>query len=91
MYGCDCHIGCLSGSITRVGSDRDQTLGLSGAVTRVGSDREETFGLSGCISRVGSDITGYVNLVCSVNKEGRFWLWDAGEKILWDNNIEIDY
>lgn len=29
--------------------------------------------------------------ICSVNKEGRFWLWDAGEKILWDNNIEIDY
>lgn len=52
MYGCNCHIGCLSGS-----------------VTRVGSDREETFGLSGCISRVGADITGYVSLVCSVNKD----------------------
>lgn len=69
MYGCDCHIGCLSGSITRVGSDIDQTFGLSGAVTRVGSDREETFGLSGGISRVGSDITGYVSLICSVNKD----------------------
>lgn len=35
MYGCNCHIGCLSGGI----------------------------------SRVGSDITGYVSLVCSVNKD----------------------
>ena len=69
MYGCDCHIGCLSGSITRVGSDGGENFGLSGSVTRVGSDREETFGLSGCISRVGSDITGYVSLICSVNKD----------------------
>ena len=69
MYGCDCHIGCLSGSITRVGSDGDKNFGLSGSVTRVGSAREETFGLSGCISRVGSDITGYVSLICSVNKD----------------------
>ena len=52
MYGCNCHIGCLSGRITRVGSAR-----------------EETFGLSGGISRVCSDVTGYVSLVCSVNKD----------------------
>ena len=69
MYGCNCHIGCLSGSITRVGSDGGENFGLSGSVTRVGSAREETFGLSGGISRVGSDITGYVSLVCSVNKD----------------------
>ena len=91
MYECDCHIGCLSGRITRVGSDGGENFGLSGSVTRVGSAREETFGLSGGISRVGSDITGYVSLVCSVNKEGRFWMWDAGKKLLWDNNIEIDF
>ena len=52
MYGCNCHIGCLSGRITRVGSDGG-----------------ENFGLSGRITRVGSDITGYVSLVCSVNKD----------------------
>lgn len=52
MYECNCNIGCLSGS-----------------VTRVGSNREETFGLLGSITRVGSDITGYVSLVCSVNKD----------------------
>lgn len=74
MYGCNCHIGCLSGSITRVGSDR-----------------EESFGLSGSITRVGSELRGYARLVCSVNKEGRFWMWNAGKKLLWDNNIEIDF
>ena len=36
MYGCDRHIGCLSGSVTRVGSDGNGFMGLSGSVTRVG-------------------------------------------------------
>ena len=36
MYGCDCHIGCLSGSVTRVGSEGNEFMGLSGSVTRVG-------------------------------------------------------
>lgn len=27
--------------------------------------------------------------ICSVNKEGRYWMWDAGEILLWDNNVEI--
>lgn len=69
MYECNCNIGCLSGSISRVGSDGGKNFGLSGSVTRVGSNREETFGLLGSITRVGSDITGYVSLVCSVNKD----------------------
>ena len=33
MYGCDCHIGCLTGSITRVGGIEKE---LSGSVTRFG-------------------------------------------------------
>ena len=32
MYGCDCHIGCLSGSVTRIGSE------LCGCVTRIGQE-----------------------------------------------------
>ena len=36
MYGCNCHIGCLSGSVTRVGSEGNEFMGLSGSVTRVG-------------------------------------------------------
>jgi hypothetical protein len=28
--------------------------------------------------------------ICSINKEGQFWMWDAGEILLWDNNIEIE-
>lgn len=36
MYGCNCHIGCLSGSVTRVGADGSEFMGLSGSVTRVG-------------------------------------------------------
>ena len=69
MYGCDCHIGCLSGSVTRVGTDGSKFMGLSGSVTRIGSEREESFGLSGSVTRVGSSLRGYVSLVCSVNKD----------------------
>lgn len=60
------YIGCLSGSVTRVGQE-----------------------LSGSITRIGQELCGSVTLVCSVNKEGLYWMWDAGEKLLWDNNIEI--
>jgi hypothetical protein len=28
--------------------------------------------------------------ICAVNKEGLYWMWDAGEVLLWDNNVEID-
>lgn len=44
MYGCDCHIGCLSGSITRVGLGAE----LCGSITRVGQ------GLSGSVTLVCS-------------------------------------
>lgn len=27
--------------------------------------------------------------ICSVSKDIPYWLWDEGEKILWDNNEEI--
>lgn len=40
MYGCDCHIGCLSGEVKRVGSE------LSGEVKCVSQ------GLMGCVSFV---------------------------------------
>jgi hypothetical protein len=32
----------------------------------------------------------YCSLVCSINKERSYWMWDAGEILLWDNNIEIE-
>lgn len=57
MYECDCHIGCLSGSITRVGQ------GLSGSVSRIGAE------LCGSITRVGQGLSGSVTLVCSLNKD----------------------
>ena len=57
MYGCDCHIGCLSGSITRAGQE------LSGSVSRIGDE------LCGSIIRVGQELSGSVTLVCSVNKD----------------------
>ena len=57
MYGYDCHIGCLSGSVTRVGQ------GLSGSVSRIGSE------LCGSVTRVGQGLSGSVTLVCSVNKD----------------------
>lgn len=37
MYGYDCHIGCLSGSVTRVGQ------GLSGSVTLVCSVNKDAY------------------------------------------------
>lgn len=62
MYGCDCHIGCLSGSVTRVGK------GLSGNVIRLGST-ESYNELSGSVTRVGTGLRGYASLVCSTNKD----------------------
>lgn len=70
MYGCDCHIGCLTGAITRVG----------------GIEQE----LSGAVTRFGKGLSGYVSMICSVNKERPFWMWDSCERILWENNIEIE-
>lgn len=56
MYGCDCHIGCLSGSVARVGSDRSKFMGLSGSVARVGG------GLRGYASLVCSTNNEYYYL-----------------------------
>lgn len=56
MYGCNCHIGCLSGSVTRVGADGSEFMGLSGSVTRVGD------GLRGYASLVCSTNKEYYYL-----------------------------
>ena len=56
MYGCDCNINCLSGSVTRVGNC------LSGSVTRVGNC------LSGSVTRVGNCLSGNISLVCTTNR-----------------------
>lgn len=50
-------LGCLQGSIDRVG------FGLSGDVSRIGA------GLQGSIDRVGDSITGYISLVCTVSRD----------------------
>lgn len=61
MYGCDCHIGCLSGSVTRVGGDGSESMGLSGSVTRVDG------GLRGYASLVCSvNKDAYLNVVPDV-------------------------
>lgn len=78
MYECDCHIGCLSGSVTRVGQE------LSGSVSRIDTE------LCGSVTRIGQGLCGSVTLVCSVNNDSNCWRWDAGEILLWDNNILID-
>ena len=58
MYGCDCHIGCLSGTITRVGGIEQE---LSGVVTRIGK------GLNGYVSMVCStNRDAYLNLSTDV-------------------------
>lgn len=63
MYGCDCHIGCLTGSITRIGKE------FEGVVTQIGSGGIPSLGISGSISRVASGFNGYVSMVCSTNRD----------------------
>ena len=31
------------------------------------------------------------SIICSVNSEKQYLMWDTGEKLLWDNNIEIEF
>lgn len=79
MYRCNCGIGCLTGSVTRVGEEligsatrADKELlgsitrigfGLSGSITRIGRE------LSGVVSRNGDGLRGSVSLVCSIGKD----------------------
>lgn len=100
MHECDCHIGCLSGSVTRVGQELSGSVsrigaelcgsiirvgqGLSGYVNRIGTE------LCGSVTRIGQELCGSVTLVCSVYNDSNCWRWDAGEILLWDNNILID-
>lgn len=62
MYGCDCHIGCLSGEAFRIGRS------LEGLVSRIGG------GLSGNVVRMGTEkpsqgLSGYVSMVCTSNRD----------------------
>lgn len=57
MQRCENILGCLNGSIDRIGE------GLSGYVRRVGE------GLNGSIDRIGEGLSGYVSLVCTVNRD----------------------
>ena len=59
MYGCNCHIGCLSGSITQIGGDKHE---LSGTITRIGKS------LSGEMLSITNRLSGYISIICSVNK-----------------------
>ena len=57
MYGCDCLVGCLSGSLIRHGD------GLKGSILLMGES------LSGSLIRHGDGLRGNLSMVCSVNKE----------------------
>ena len=57
MYGCDCHVGCLSGSLLRRGE------GLRGSILLIGES------LSGSLLRRGEGLRGNLSMVCSVNKD----------------------
>lgn len=57
MYGCDCHIGCLTGSVTRIGE------GLRGTVIIVNEQ------LTGSVTRIGDGIKGCVSYVCTTNRD----------------------
>lgn len=72
-------VGCLSGSLTRVGEGLTGEAvrlcdGISGSLTRVGRGlRGEALrlsdGLSGRLTRVGRGLTGYVSVVCTSNRD----------------------
>lgn len=57
MYGCDCHVGCLSGSLLRHGDV------LKGSILLMGES------LSGSLLRHGDRLRGSLSMVCSVNKD----------------------
>lgn len=57
MYGCDCHIGCLSGEVKRIGG------GLNGLVYRACSE------LTGNVNCVSQGLIGCVSFVCTLNKD----------------------
>lgn len=57
MYGCDCHVGCLSGSLLRYGD------WLKGSILRHGDY------LKGSLLRNGDGLIGNLTMVCSVNKD----------------------
>lgn len=72
MYGCDCHIGCLTGKITRVG-DGEHHL-LSGVISRIGG------GLLGGVASLSNGLSGYVSMVCSVSKDAYL---EVSTDVLW--------
>lgn len=57
MYGCDCHIGCLSGEVKRIGGE------LDGFATRACSE------LSGNVNCISQGLKGCVSLVCTLSKD----------------------
>lgn len=57
MYRCKGHIGCLTGTVTRVGDD------LKGFVARACGE------LSGSVSRIGKGLEGSVTFVCTTNRD----------------------
>lgn len=57
MYGCDCHVGCLSGSLLRHGDE------LKGYILLMGES------LSGSLLRHGDGLRGNLSMVCSVNND----------------------
>lgn len=60
--------------ITRVGRE------LEGSVTKIGSGGMPSLGLSGSIFRVGGGLSGYVSMVCSVNKDAYL---EVSTDVLW--------
>lgn len=71
MHGCD-HLSCLSVSVTRIGD-------LSASAHRVGSDLSVDV-------RKQKDLCVSCSIICSVNKDTNYWMWNASEILYWDNN-----
>lgn len=76
MHDCD-HLKCLNVSVSRVGGNL--TITTNRLVSDIQVDVKP-------ISRLFVS----ASVICSVNKDSNCWKWDAGEILLWDNNILID-
>lgn len=90
MHGYHSHIGCLSGSISRIG------IGLNGiatstSVSLIGNAIRKGDSLSGSVSqikkillcniaRLNEELRGCVSLVCSINKDAYL---NVSTDILW--------
>ena len=97
MHECN-HLSCLSVSVRKIGGDLDVKLSRIGgdifaSVYRIGAElsiHANSIGedLSISAQRLGG-LKVSCSILCSVNKDTPYWMWNAGQILYWDNNEYI--